>query len=222
MLNGAWRPQFIFLDFDGVIMDSMSLKLESYAYALAPFGLKADVIRPLQLLSAGISRRKTLPFMVRELLGQEMSGPEIEAALARFRESDEANRSRMRFMPGAVEFFEAAGHADIPLFILTGTPQDVIEVTVDIFHIRKYFEGILGSPPGKVLHLQEQARAQGIELQAGLFVGDSPKDQEAARIAGIPFVGLAASEEEANAFGRDHLQFQIQSLEDLLPLLADK
>jgi beta-phosphoglucomutase-like phosphatase (HAD superfamily) len=42
------RPAFIFLDFDGVIMDSMALKLESYCHAFAGLGFGREAIRKLQ------------------------------------------------------------------------------------------------------------------------------------------------------------------------------
>jgi phosphoglycolate phosphatase-like HAD superfamily hydrolase len=118
-------PSLVCLDFDGVIMDSMALKLESYLYAFEGLGFARDAIHKLQLESAGLSRFKTVPLMYQALSGKPM--PEALAAevLARFHEHDEASRAHMRLKDGALDFLGAARSKGIPLAIVTGTPQEV-------------------------------------------------------------------------------------------------
>lgn len=214
------RPERLFLDFDGVIMDSMALKLESYRLALLPYGFETEAIRRVQRRTAGLSRQKTLPLMVRELGQMEMSERELASALERFRLSDESNRSRMEFMPGALEFLRAAKSAKLSTYILTGTPQEVIETTVRHFELKDYFEGILGSPPDKATHLREYTQALPGGVRASLFVGDSPKDQEASMQVGVPFAGLATDAEDLAAFDAANMVVRLHSLTDLIELMA--
>ncbi len=213
------RPERLFLDFDGVIMDSMALKLESYRQALLPYGFEIDAIRRVQRRTAGLSRQKTIPLMVRELGDASMSESEITAALERFRLSDEANRMHMQFMPGALEFLRAAKSAKLSTYVLTGTPQEVIETTIRHFELQSYFEGVLGSPTDKATHLREYTQALPGGAGACLFVGDSPKDQEASLQVRVPFAGLATQAEDMAAFDAENMIASLGSLADLLELI---
>lgn len=202
-------------------MDSMALKLESYLHALSPYvsrhGLTPEAVRRVQKRSAGLSRQKTIPLMVAELCGEAMTPHDLEAALERFRVSDESNRSRMRLMPGAEDFLKALQQVGQDMWILTGTPQAVIEKTLEVFALSAYFTGILGSPPGKTEHLKEHLPALGNDPSRGLFIGDSPQDQIAAIETGMPFIGIAQEPQEIAAFDDKHLLGHVKNLADLLP-----
>jgi len=63
----------ILFDFDGVIMDSMDLKLDSYCFALEKFNYPRQIIKEVQYKFAGLSRYKALRLMYKELSGKEMS-----------------------------------------------------------------------------------------------------------------------------------------------------
>lgn len=184
------RPAFVFLDFDGVIMDSMSLKLDSYCHALAPFGFPREDIRRLQLASAGLSRFKTIPYMYEGITGRPMPEDQYRESLERFNVHDEASRARMVLKPGTQTFLETARSQGILLAIVTGTPQEVIDRTADHFDLRRWFARIHGSPGGKTEHLLHLLGEYGLEAGRGFYVGDAVMDQEAAAAAGIPFIGV--------------------------------
>ena len=65
--------QGIFFDFDGVVMDSMDLKLDSYCHALERFGFSRGDIRNLQYLHTGLSRYKVLVHIYETLSGQPIT-----------------------------------------------------------------------------------------------------------------------------------------------------
>jgi phosphoglycolate phosphatase-like HAD superfamily hydrolase len=210
-----FRPAYVFLDFDGVIMDSMSLKLDSYCYAFEGMGFSREAIRKLQLASAGLSRFKTVPLMYQALSGRPMSEADAQAALERFNAHDDASRDKMILKRGAREFLEAA-RGRMPLAIVTGTPQEVIDKTVAHFRLGGYFAQVCGSPRGKTEHLLRVLAEEKLLGASCLFVGDAIKDQKAAREAGIPFVGLNNGDD---AFREDYLAAEIQSLDELIPWL---
>ncbi len=182
-------PQWIFLDFDGVIMDSMGLKLETYCYALEGFGFTREAIEPLQRELAGISRQRVIPLMYSRLTGKAMSEADTRSALDRFNAHDDASRSKMRLMPGALEFLVAAS-SNWPLAIVTGTPQAVIEKTVDYFDLRNYFRRICGTPGAKAHHVREILSEFSLAGKRCWFVGDAILDQNAADESGVAFIGL--------------------------------
>jgi HAD superfamily hydrolase (TIGR01509 family) len=215
------RPSRLYLDFDGVIMDSMALKLASYLFALAPYvarySLKVEDVRRIQKRSAGLSRQKTIPLMVSELCGETMSDIELADALERFRVSDEKSREQMQLMPGALTFLQAMQTDGQETWILTGTPQEVIETTLQVFALRPFFAGVLGSPPGKSEYLRAHLPALGNDPRRGLFIGDSPHDQAAAREVGMPFIGLAQESQDIAAFDPGFSLGHVPSLANLLP-----
>lgn len=210
------KPDFIFLDFDGVIMDSMDLKLDSYCHAFAGMGFDREAVRALQLASAGLSRQKTIPLMYESLSGRPMPEGLYREALARFTEHDDASRSSMVLMPGAEAFLAAALREGVRLAIVTGTPQEVIEKTVAHFDLGRFFVRVCGSPGGKAEHLGRMLVEFGLQAGRCLYAGDAIKDQEAASAVAMPFVGVNT---DPAAFRTQGLAMLVPDLGHLIPVL---
>lgn len=208
--------QFVFLDFDGVIMDSMALKLESYCHAFDGLGFDREAVRKLQLESAGLSRQQTIPLIYEALAAAAMPEDLYAQALARFTAHDDASRGRMKPMAGAMEFLEAARAAGIPLAIVTGTPQEVIEKTLAYFRLEPYFTRVCGTPGSKADHLGRMLGEFSLRADRCLFVGDAIKDQEAAVAVGMPFAGVNNGD---NPFREQGLTLEIRGLDALIPFL---
>lgn len=210
------RPRFIFLDFDGVVMDSMELKLDSYCYAFDGCGFSRAAIRKLQLASAGMSRYKTIPLMYESLAGEPMPEALYREAVARFGEHDEASRGKMKPKRGTEEFLRAAKASGVPLAIVTGTPQDAIERTVEHFHLKDFFLRVCGVPGSKIQHLERMLGEFGLAAAETVFVGDAIKDQEAASALRIPFIGVNNGDDP---FQPEGLVAEIRGLDQLCALL---
>jgi HAD superfamily hydrolase (TIGR01549 family) len=122
----------------------------------------------------------------------------------------------MRLMDGAREFLEAAQARGIPLAIVTGTPQEVIDRTVSHFSLGGYFRQVCGTPGSKPEHLARLVREAGADAGHCLYVGDAILDQEAAFAVGMPFAGVDNGD---HPFGPEGLDLEIGSLRSLLPFL---
>ena len=205
------HPQWIFLDFDGVIMDSMTLKLDAYCFAFKEYGFPREKIREQQLMYAGLSRSRALPIMFEALAGKPMSGKEAQRALHLFGEEDDRLREKMRFMPGSLDFLKRA-HNLFPLVVVTGTPQEAIEKTIAMFELQPFFKEVCGSPPVKSEHLQSQLVKHGLKPEQALYVGDSIQDYKAANFAGMPFVGVDNGD---HPFADLNLAVELRSLAEL-------
>jgi phosphoglycolate phosphatase-like HAD superfamily hydrolase len=211
-------PRWIFLDFDGVIMDSMTLKLDAYCFALAEFGFTRTQVREQQLLYAGLSRSRALPLMFKELSGGEEITPAAqERVLARFAEEDIRLRPRMKLMPGVIGFLNEAAGRGVPLVVVTGTPQDVIDGTVDHFGLRTYFREIHGWPPMKAEHLQSLLDRHCLGPNEVLYVGDAVQDINAAESVGIPFYAVDHGD---GAFAGRSPRATLQGLRELPSVLG--
>jgi phosphoglycolate phosphatase-like HAD superfamily hydrolase len=197
-------------------MDSMALKLESYCHAFEGFGFDREAIRKLQLAAAGLSRYKTIPIMFESLSGEAMPESLYQQALSRFNAHDDASRGKMVLKKGAREFLDAAMARDVPLAIITGTPQEVIGKTVDYFDLRRHFVRVCGSPGSKLQHMERLMGEFGLSAPLCLFAGDAIKDQEAALALGIPFAGVNNGDDPFRAEG---LLMEIKGLDEIIPLL---
>jgi HAD superfamily hydrolase (TIGR01509 family) len=210
------RPQIIFLDFDGVIMDSMDLKLDSYCYAFEGCGFVREAIHNMQLASAGLSRSKTIPLIYLALSGKPMPDAKFQEVLARFTDHDEASRGEMVLKEGALEFLEAARSRRMHMAIVTGTPKEVIDRTVEEFKLGVYFLQVCGAPSSKIEHMERMLQEYRLEPEKCLFVGDAIMDQEAALAVKVPFIGLNNGDDPFRPGG---LYKEVRSLNEIIPLI---
>ena len=191
----------------------MRLKLDAYCFALAEFGFPREKIRELQLQTAGISRSLTIPRMVEVLSGKAMSREAQERVLRLFNEEDDRLRTKMMLKQGAREFLVAARNR-LPLVVVTGTPQDVIDETIAFFELGSFFREICGYPPAKPEHLRMQLEKRNLRADQALYVGDAVMDFEAALSVGIPFVGVNNGD---NPFSGRSIALELKSLGELIP-----
>jgi phosphoglycolate phosphatase-like HAD superfamily hydrolase len=180
----------IFFDFDGVIMDSMALKLDSYARALDEFNFDRADLNRIVVEYTGTSRHRILTVMYEELAGERIPEKVFAEALAKFNREDAASVPRMPRVPGSLEFIQRF-HADRFTAIVTGTPHDVIQHTAKFHGLTEYFDVIRGTPDTKVQIVTEEMEKQQITPEQALFIGDGKTDQLAADACGMRFVGMA-------------------------------
>lgn len=210
--------QGIFLDFDGVIMDSMGLKLESYCYALAEFDFDRDSIQRIQLEYTGESRNKVLQRMHQQITGREPDDETLAELVQRFGQHDDDSRALMEPLPGAVEFLEAV-HRSHYLALVTGTPQFAIDATMDHHNLGKYFQDVCGSPREKTEILQTLRRTHKLQASECIMVGDGKTDQRAADANAMRFVGMAC---DGASFEPSSAWMVVTSLPELLPVIQDE
>lgn len=208
-------PLWIFLDFDGVIMESMTLKLDAYCFALKEYGFAREKIREQQLLYAGLSRSRALPLMFESLAGTGMTTEALKRVLHLFGEEDDRLRPQMQLKSGVLEFLTEA-QKRVPLVVVTGTPQEAIDETIKVFELAPFFKEVCGYPPIKTEHLQDQLRKRGLRSGQSLYVGDAIQDYKAAHAAGMPFVGINNGD---NPFAGLNLDAELKGLEELPGLL---
>ena len=203
----------LFFDFDGVIMDSMPLKLQSYRYAFAPWKLDGARLPQLQMKYAGLSRQKSLGLMYQDLTGNPINNEQFDLALERYTDHDDRSRRKMRAVPGTMEFLQSLPGSTFTA-IVTGTPQAVIDKTISVHRLTPYFDRVCGTPPEKKISLQHLLTEYAIESENSVMIGDAITDQLAAQYCNMRFVGICTGD---YSFDKEQCWRTVDSLLELAP-----
>jgi HAD superfamily hydrolase (TIGR01509 family) len=179
----------IVFDCDGVILETVEVKAISYGKLVEEYGPEAsEMLMAYHRVNGGVSRYPKIAWFYREFLGREVTPEESEALGERFAKSVLDEVMKAPFVPGAREFI-TAHHQDYPLYVASGTPEEEL---LDVFERReltRFFRGLYGSPTTKPAILKRVLEREGLGAKELLFVGDSPKDLEAAKAVGTQFLG---------------------------------
>lgn len=182
----------VVFDFDGVLLQSVDIKTRAFEALFAPEGPEAARrIVDYHRANGGISRFEKFRWAYRKVLRRPLDAGEERALGERFNRLVEREVLRAPWMPGASEFLESL-HADLPLFIASGTPEDELRRIVERREMTRYFRGIYGTPETKGRILVRIARESGCGARSLVMVGDAGNDLDAASAAGTRFVGILA------------------------------
>jgi len=204
----------ILFDFDGVIMDSMQLKLDSYCYAFEQLNYSRQKIKNVQYKFAGLSRHKALKLMYGELTGEEITPGLNKTFIERFTDHDDKMRIHMKFVPGT-ELFLKSVYQNYFTAVVTGTPQEVIDKTIKVHHLNKFFNIVCGTPPDKKDGALKILKDNNLEINETVFIGDALVDQQAADYCSVKFVGIDRGD---TSFDHEKAWKIVPSLEELLNL----
>jgi phosphoglycolate phosphatase-like HAD superfamily hydrolase len=170
----------IFWDFDGVIKDSVEIKTAGYLKLFEKFGtLVVDKIREHHLKNGGVSRFIKIPFYMKNFVGQEINENETKELCAQYSKITINQVVHSPWVPGALEYLKE-NHTRQDYFVVSGTPQEDMDIIVDELAIRHLFKGIYGSPEKKNFIVKRLIMEFGFEPRQCLFIGDALADYDAA------------------------------------------
>jgi phosphoglycolate phosphatase len=186
------RFKTIIFDFDGVILDSARLKTAAFAqvYGSEDSAKVAEVVR-YQEQHGGIGRRQKFEYFEREVFGRPGDEATVDRLCRRFAEIIEEGMLNCAFIPGA-EALLARLESEIPMHVVSGMPEDDLELVIERRGLSRYFRTVSGSPKPKYAEFRNVMRLEGAEAAECLAVGDSPTEFHAARKIGIPFLAIVA------------------------------
>ena len=170
----------IFIDFDGVIVDSNKFKesaIKNSVYKLLGESKKnIEAVRYFNI-NAGISREKKLSLF--------FNSEEVSRIMKLY--AKECNQFFSKATPtrGFKTFVEYIKnyHSYIKLFILSGGERDEIKLFLDKNKLLFFFEDILGSEKSKSIHLEEK-----LVSNNDIFIGDSKNDLNTSLKVGLKFI----------------------------------
>lgn len=184
-------PRVVVLDFDGVILQSVSIKTAAFRALFSSYPEHLDAIEALHLRLGGISRHTKFRMIFRDILRLPVTEHTMAELAERFQAEVKERVIACPFVPGAVEFLTTT-QAKVPLYIASGTPSGELREIVAARGLDRYFAGVFGSPQDKADILAMIAADTGCPPGDIVMVGDADTDYQAAARAGTRFVGIVA------------------------------
>jgi phosphoglycolate phosphatase-like HAD superfamily hydrolase len=190
------RFKAIAFDLDGVILESVAIKLEAMQVLFAGHEAHLAEIAALHERHAGISRYVKFDAIYRDILDTPLA-PEARDELGRkFSNLVVEKVLACPFVPGAREFLEAH-HRSTPLFVVSGTPDEELAAIVAGRGLTPYFMDVYGSGRGKAEILGTILEDLSCAARDLVFIGDGLTDFEAARAVCVSFVGRVREGEDS-------------------------
>lgn len=183
-------PKALAFDFDGVIVNSNTIKTDAFRHLFAAWPEHLDEIVRIHRRYGGISRHRKFDMIYKDLLkqplseekrkqlGEEFSAYVFDAVLA------------CPLVEGAEAFLEEWAPRR-PIFVISGTPDGELKEIVKQRGLDRFFTEVHGSPSTKPDVLRDIMARHGIDPSDMPYIGDAPSDEEAARTCGLRFVGVA-------------------------------
>lgn len=186
-------PVAVIFDFDGVIIDSSEIKAEAFRRLFHDRPAHVDAIVQFHRNNAGLSRFRQFEFIHRDILNEDLTAERATAMSERLSSLVLPQLMSTGLIPGALDLLKRVQELRIPAFILSGTPEPELLQIVNARNLSALFDGVFGSPPGKVARLKELQDRFGFPASGMLYIGDAPSDGVDSAAAGVKFIGVSAN-----------------------------
>jgi HAD superfamily hydrolase (TIGR01549 family) len=181
----------VLFDIDGTLLDSVDLHAQSWVRAFAHFGIAADFREVRNHIGEGADR--LLPAFLPTGTSKARQ-KEIEDYRSHLFKTDYL--ARVRPFPKVQELFERIKKDGVKVALASScTEEEIVEyekiaAVSDIVDCETTSDDAQSSKPAPDIFLKAVERVSPIAAHECLVIGDTHFDGEAARKAGIPFIGV--------------------------------
>lgn len=185
------HPEAILWDFDGVIIDSMSIRDMGFREVLSDYPVdKVNALVDFHRNSAaGLSRYIKFKHFFEKILGMPADEGVIKSLAERFSAIMLKSLINREFLIKDSLSFIEKHHKTIPMHIVSGSDEKELKKLSAELGISGYFKSLHGSPTPKEELISELINNNGYKAEKLLLVGDSSNDWDAAKKNGIIFWG---------------------------------
>tara|TARA_Y100000741_G_scaffold350402_1_gene320468 strand:+ start:2609 stop:3244 length:636 start_codon:yes stop_codon:yes gene_type:complete len=183
-------------DFDGVLVDSVKIKTESFALIYKPFGIKVvNKVINHHLENGGMSRFDKFKFYHKNFLNINLNKDDLSILNIKFSSLVKNKVIKAPEIPGATQYlFELNKNKRV--YVNSATPKNELLEIISKRGWSNYFIDILGSPKSKTENIQYIIDKEKRDLKEFVFFGDAINDYKAAKKIGIDFVQLKTNNNE--------------------------
>ena len=186
----TWKHvRLVFLDFDGVIVQSNEIKDRAFSQIFSRFPAQVEALQAFHDSRTSMPRRQKFAHAVEVILGRPGDQALIDQMCADYEALTQEQVIACPMCEGAEEFLRRTSRK-IPLILASATPQEHLDDIIDRRNMRGYFAKVYGSPQKKEDIFRAELRERDIGASQVWFFGDSREDLASARVAGCPFIGI--------------------------------
>lgn len=179
--------ELMVFDCDGVVLDSNKVKTEAFYNSTRSYGeAHAQALVEYHLKNGGVSRYKKYEYFLTNILKVEVVQEELDSLLRDFAREVKQGLMCCDVTKCLEKLRAQTQHAK--WYIVSGGDQSELREVFVARGLDRFFDGgIFGSPDSKDIILFREIAGRDFK-GAGLFIGDSQYDYEAAIRAGLDFV----------------------------------
>ena len=185
--------QAVIFDFDGVLIDSNTVKADAFAAMFSQYGKAVEAaVSQYHRCNGGMPRHEKLAHYCREYIKIEPDESTLATMAADFSKRVVDQVVAAPFIKGAMESLETLRSLSIPAFVISGTPHEEINLIVRRKNLMSYFQEVHGSPASKTEIARDIINRFSLHPQDCLFIGDALADYMAATNTGMAFLGITS------------------------------
>lgn len=177
----------VIFDFDGVLVESVDIKTEAFAELFKGYPAQVEEVCRYHKINGGISRQRKFRHIYKNILKKPLSKEKFDELCMRFHALVVDRVVHARFVAGAQRLLESF-LGRYRMFVASGTPQEEMDEVIERRNLKKYFDGVFGSPLTKEKIIKKIMTDNKLKAGELVFVGDSVNDLNAAKKAFVRFV----------------------------------
>jgi len=204
----------IILDFDGVILESVSVKTEAFRTLFSFVPDHVDEIVQFHKDNGGMSRFDKFRYIYNNILKEDLTQKKFVELSEKFAAIVFKEVIKAPYVHGAQEFLETY-YKKIPLYVVSATPEKELIQILQERGISHYFAKVFGAPRKKTDCISEVLTLTGSPPDSVIFVGDAKNDFEAAQATGVRFIGRINPGDENRFAGLTGIEVIIPNLYEL-------
>jgi len=203
----------IILEFDGVILESVSVKTEVFRTLFSFAPEHGEEIVQFHKDNGGMSRYDKFRYIYNSILKEEITQKKFEELSEKFAAIIFKSVIKANYVPSAHDFLEKY-HAEIPLNVVSATPEKELLQIIERKGILHYFRKVFGAPRKKKCITEILPFTCALQ-ESVLFGGDAKNDRETAQEVGIWFIGGEKPRDENRFEGLTGIDALIPDLHEL-------
>ena len=183
--------QAVFFDFDGVIAASTEVKIQAFTTLFASYGPTVqDAVIRYHLANGGLPRREKLRHCLEIIAGQATNDHQLDRMGQAFADLVVDKVVAAPLIAGALPTLQQLHASSVPAFVVSGTPEDEMQLIVARKGLQSLFTGVSGSPRPKTEIIRDILGRFSFAPDQCLFIGDALADYRAAQETGLHFLGI--------------------------------
>lgn len=184
-------PASVFLDVDGVLIDSVDVKGDVFVEIFADFPNSAEQVLAFHRANGGLTREIKIR-QILELLGDESpSEREVLDRVSHFAALVVERVIQAPEIPGTHTFLQEWSNR-CPFYAVSATPDEELQRIMVARGLMPFFRKVRGWPPEKSELISQEISSGEFMASQCILVGDSDEDYRAAKRASVSFMFFGA------------------------------